>query len=111
MYSNNLIKGTLRLIILRLLSLDRPMYGYELSQKVKELSDGKIALTEGALYPTLHKLEAEGLVTVSKENIGKRIRKYYTVTNSGKEYAEHHATEFVEFVQTMLILLNPGLKK
>ena len=51
------------------------MYGYEITQKVKELTLEKIQITEGALYPTLHALEAEGLVTTKTEYIGKRMRK------------------------------------
>jgi len=60
MYSSELIKGTLKTIILKLLSEEKRMYGYEITQKVKELTGGKIQLTEGALYPTLHALEAQG---------------------------------------------------
>ena len=111
MYSKELLKGTLKTIVLKLLSENGRMYGYEITQKVKELTEGKIVLTEGALYPTLHKLEATGLVVPQTENIGKRIRKYYSVTKSGNEQATSMANEFVEFVQTMLFLLNPKLSK
>ena len=69
MYSKELIRGTLKTIILNLLSENGKMYGYEITQKVKILTDSKIKLTEGALYPTLHKLEAEGFVKTSSENL------------------------------------------
>jgi len=39
------------------------MYGYEIKQHVKQLTEGELAITEGALYPALHKLEARGLLT------------------------------------------------
>ena len=52
---SELIKGTLSLIILSLLSR-RAMYGYEITQKVKEITDGKILLKDGSLYPALHKM-------------------------------------------------------
>ena len=55
MYSKNLIKGTLQTIVLKQLEENGRMYGYEITQKVKEISDHKIEITEGALYPTLHK--------------------------------------------------------
>ncbi|MFY0654148.1 MAG: PadR family transcriptional regulator [Cyclobacteriaceae bacterium] len=109
MYSKELLKGTLKTIVLKLLSENGRMYGYEITQKVKELTNDKIILTEGALYPTLHKLEAEGLVDTQTESVGKRIRKYYSVTAIGDEKATSMANEFVEFVKTMLILLNPQL--
>lgn len=62
MFSSELVKGTLKTIILKLLADNERMYGYEITQKVKELSFDKIQITEGALYPTLHALEGEGLL-------------------------------------------------
>lgn len=78
MASKELIKGTLRIIILRLLSENKRMYGYEMTQRVKELSGNEIELTFGAIYPTLHKLEAEGLLTTKTVIIDSRARKYYS---------------------------------
>ena len=85
------------------------MYGYEITQKVKDLSDGTLVVTEGALYPTLHRLEAEGLVTTDKEHIGKRVRKYYKLTESGQSSVVERIGEFENFVRTMftLLKLNP----
>ena len=111
MYSKELIRGTLKTIILNMLSENGRMYGYELTQKVKILTDSKIKLTEGALYPTLHKLEAEGFVKTTSENINGRTRKYYEVTAKGNTKAADASNEFTEFVQTMLLLLNPQLSK
>ncbi len=109
MYSKELLKGNLQTIILKLLSAQEKMYGYEITQKVKELSEGKITITEGALYPTLHKLEAEGLLQTETVRIGKRIRKYYAITPSGNDRAEARVSEFADFVRTMNILLSPNL--
>ena len=111
MYSNELIKGTLKTIILRLLAENGRMYGYEITQRVKEISSDKIQLTEGALYPSLHKLEAEGFLSTEKIHIGKRVRKYYTLTETGSSMAKERVKEFADFMETMRILLNlnPGL--
>lgn len=106
MYSSELIKGTLKTVILKLLSSHGQMYGYEMTQKVKELTDSKIVITEGALYPLLHQLEAEGVVTTETVNIGKRVRKYYTLTQSGNERAKEKLYEFADFIHTMKILLD-----
>lgn len=106
MYSSELIKGTLKTVILKLLSDTKQMYGYEITQKVKELTDSKIVITEGALYPLLHQLEAEGVVTTETVNIGKRVRKYYTLTQTGNERAKEKIYEFADFIQTMNILLD-----
>src|SRR6185436_757986 len=94
MHSSELLKGTLQTIILKVLKDHGKMYGYEITQRVSELSDGTILLTEGALYPTLHKLEAEGLLKTEVVNIGKRVRKYYTLTATGKGEAKDRVIEF-----------------
>ena len=108
MYSSELIKGTLKTIILKLLSDSDEMYGYELTQRVKELTGGKIQLTEGALYPTLHALEAQGVLTTNVVNVGNRIRKYYSITPTGKQLANDKVNEYADFIHTMTFLL--GLK-
>lgn len=107
MYSKELLKGTLKTIILKLLEENGRMYGYEITKRVKEQTEGKILLTEGALYPTLHKLEAEGLVITEKENIGKRVRKYYSLTPSGTVETNNKLLEFEEFVKVMGLILKP----
>ena len=96
MYSSELIKGTLKTIILNLLKERGRMYGYEITQTVKDMTAGKIQITEGALYPTLHALEADGLVTTESEFIGKRVRKYYTLSPSGKNKTKEKLTAAVE---------------
>jgi len=107
MYSKELLKGTLKTIVLQLLTENDKMYGYEIAKLVKHRSQERILLTEGALYPTLHRLEAEGLVETESIEIGKRMRKYYKLTEPGKEAATQKVSEFDRFVQTMHILLHP----
>ncbi|MDZ4666139.1 MAG: PadR family transcriptional regulator [Bacteroidota bacterium] len=106
MYSSELIKGTLKTIILKLLKENKRMYGYEITQKVKDLTGNKIQLTEGALYPSLHALEAEGILTTETEFIGKRVRKYYTLSEEGKKRSDEKINEFADFMNTMRALLN-----
>lgn len=105
-YSSELIKGTLKTIVLKLLADNNKMYGYEITQRVKELTSDKIQITEGALYPTLHALESEGLLTTETEYIGKRVRKYYSLSPAGKTKSREKLSEFSDFVQTMIFLLD-----
>jgi len=105
MHSSELLKGTLQTIILKLLADQTRMYGYEITQRVKELSEGSIQLTEGALYPTLHRLEAEGFLKTETVEVGKRIRKYYFLTKSGRVSSNERVDEFVSFVKTMRVVL------
>jgi DNA-binding PadR family transcriptional regulator len=106
MYSSELIKGTLKTIVLNLLKDNDKMYGYEITQKVKDLTDNKIQITEGALYPTLHALEKQGDVTVEKVYIGKRVRKYYILTDQGITTVADRVNELSDFMKTMRFLLD-----
>lgn len=105
-YSSELIKGTLKTIVLKLLADNKKMYGYEITQKVKELTFDRIQITEGALYPTLHALESDGLVTTETEFIGKRVRKYYSLSPSGKNKTKEKVSELADFMETMKFLLD-----
>lgn len=109
MHSPELLKGTLQTIILKVLKDHGKMYGYEITQRVTDLSDGRILLTEGALYPTLHKLEAEGLLKTEVVTIGKRVRKYYTLTADGRAIAKDRVIEFLDFIKTMSSVLQVQL--
>ncbi len=106
MYSTELIKGTLKTIVLKQLEQNKRMYGYEITQRVKELTGNRIQITEGALYPTLHALEAEGLVTTETEYIGKRVRKYYSLSSNGQLKIEEKLNELAEFMETLRFLLD-----
>ena len=81
--NSKLFRGSLDTIIIKLLSEQEEMYGYEITQKVKQLTDGNFQITEGALYPALHRLEAKGLLETTTRNIGNRFRKYYKLTEQG----------------------------
>lgn len=106
LYSSELIKGTLKTIVLKQLENNNRMYGYEITQRVKELSLQRIHITEGALYPTLHSLEAEGLVTTEIEYIGKRVRKYYRLNSKGKTAIDEKISELSDFMNTLQFLLD-----
>lgn len=109
MNNSQLYKGSLSLILLKLLEENKRMYGYEMTQKVKEQTNGELIINEGALYPALHKLEADGLVTVSIEHIGNRPRKYYSLTEKGQTETNSRLSELSDFVKHMQLLLNPKL--
>lgn len=107
MGNQKLYKGSLQTIILKLLGEHDKMYGYEITQKVKELTKGELKITEGALYPALHKLEAEGLLDVEVATIGNRLRKYYKLTEQGTKETANRLAQMQEFLNTMQHLVNP----
>lgn len=80
-----LIKGTLSLLILSLLSR-RPMYGYEIATTVARDTGGAFQWKEGSLYPALHRLERDGLIRSAWQGSpGVRRRKYYDLTDGGRD--------------------------
>lgn len=101
------LRGTLKTIVLTLLAGQQRMYGYEITQAVKERTNGQLTLTFGALYPVLHKLEQEGLLITESVEVDGRLRKYYSLTSSGSETAQQKASEFERFVELMRLLLHP----
>lgn len=109
MHSPELLKGTLQTILLKVLKDHGKMYGYEITQRVKELSESRLLLTEGALYPSLHRLEAEGLLKTETVMMGKRVRKYYSLTSTGRSLAKDRVDELVGFIKTMSNVLQVKL--
>jgi len=109
MVSRELLKGSLKSIVLKLLAENRRMYGYEITQKVASLTEGQITLTYGALYPVLHKLEKEGALITESEVINNRNRIYYKLTKTGNETAREKIKELEDFVNTIGMILKPEM--
>ena len=108
MNSKEYIKGTIKTIVLKLLSENDKMYGYQISQKVAELSSKEIKLTYGALYPILYKLESEGLLVTTSEIVDNRARKYYSLTPKGKEIAIEKVSDLQKFTDALKKILQPS---
>jgi len=85
------------------------MYGYEITQRVKDITKNELKITEGALYPLLHRLEANGILEVEMENTGNRVRKYYFLTKAGKKQTKLAIAEIQSFMETLQILVNPKI--
>ena len=107
MSNSKLYKGSLSIIILKLLGNGEKMYGYEITQKVKSLTQGELVITEGALYPALHKLESEGLLTVEVMKVDNRLRKYYKLTGDGKKESVSRLEELQRYIETMQQIVTP----
>jgi PadR family transcriptional regulator, regulatory protein PadR len=110
MYSKELLKGTLSPIILTLLTEHGRMYGYEIFQRVKELSDEKILLKDGSLYPALQKMTKDGLLSHTEEYIGKRVRKYYYLTPKGEKEKILYLAELKDFMATLNKIVFPHFR-
>ncbi|MGF1534265.1 MAG: PadR family transcriptional regulator [Bernardetiaceae bacterium] len=101
MYSKELLKGTLEALVLQVLRSKGRLYGYQIAKEIKAISRDKILISEGSLYPILHRLERENVLTVEREKIGKRVRKYYQLTPEGKTFAAAVTEELADFLRTV----------
>lgn len=102
-----ILKGSLSLIILKLLSENDAMYGYEICQRVKEITAGQMRLTEGALYPALHKLEGEGLLRTHTAVVEGRTRKYYAIVPDQRGQAVSRLAQMQVFLENLQQVLSP----
>lgn len=106
MKKNALYKGTLQNIILKLLASEVKMYGYQLTQRAKELTKGELEMTEGALYPILHKLESDGIIFSEVQNVNGRDRKYYLLTEKGKKQQVAKEEEMKNYIFNLNAIFN-----
>ena len=109
MGNTSLFKGSLTTVVLKLLKEQGQMYGYEITQKVRAATNGKFQITEGALYPTLHKLEAEGILEVEVVKVDNRLRKYYRLTEKGTTETAKKISELQEYLEALqgIVQLKP----
>lgn len=93
--SSDVIRGYNDTIILYLL-LDEPSYGYEISKKIKELSDEKYIIKQTTLYSAFTRMEKNGYIesyTMDVSETGKR-RTYYQITDAGRAYYQEKCNEW-----------------
>src|SRR5579864_6074643 len=85
---SDLVQGTLDLLLLKILTLE-PLHGWAVSQRLKQISGDVLQVSDGSLYPALHKLEQEGWITAEwkTSELGRRA-KYYSLTPSGRGQLE-----------------------
>ena len=92
--TNNFFKT--EMLLLKILET-KERYGYEITQILKELSNGNISLAEGTLYPILYKLVDQEFIEDKKVLIGKRkTRVYYSITTKGKDYLVKLINEYYQ---------------
>jgi DNA-binding PadR family transcriptional regulator len=107
MISSELVKGSLKTIVLKMLKEEGPMHGYAITRKVEELTSGKIKLTYGALYPILHKLESEGALVTASEIHNNRMRIYYSLTPEGHSLVAEKLKEMTDFIESLKWIVEP----
>lgn len=90
----DMVQGTLDLLVLKVIALE-PMHGWAIAQRIRQISGDVLQVGQGALYPSLHKLEQNGWIS-SKWDISDNNRraKYYTLTRAGRKMLQHEAAQW-----------------
>ena len=109
MISKALVAASLKPVILSLLAHGEA-YGYEILQRIEDLSDGSVLWTAGTIYPVLHRLETKGLITAvwRPSQTGPR-RKYYRLTNKGRRMLDQEKREWLDVHKLLVKLWGPEL--
>ena len=91
---SGLVQGTLDLLLLKILALE-PLHGWAISQRLKQVSSDVLQVSDGSLYPALHKLEQEGWITAhwKTSELGRRA-KFYSLTRLGRRHLEKEAANW-----------------
>jgi transcriptional regulator len=91
---NDLVQGTLDLLILKMLALE-PLNGWAISQRLKQVSGDVLQVSDGSLYPALHKLEQEGWITAEwRASENNRRAKFYSLTRLGRRQLERETANW-----------------
>jgi PadR family transcriptional regulator PadR len=107
-FERELMKGVAPIVVLEILSRGR-MYGYELSEALRQRSSGVLTLGLGTLYPLLYNLEAKGLVAAEwEENESKRKRRYYSITSKGKARLAQQKEQWLALQQGVNLVFGFG---
>src|SRR5689334_14057601 len=90
----DLVQGTLDLLILKVLALE-PLHGWAIGQRLRQISSDVLQVSDGSLYPALHKLENAGLVTAEWQlTENNRRAKFYALTRPGRRYLERESANW-----------------
>jgi PadR family transcriptional regulator, regulatory protein PadR len=91
----DLVQGTLDLLILKILALE-PLHGWAIGQRLKQVSGDVLQVSDGSLYPALHKLEQQGWIEAEwKPTENNRRAKFYALTRSGRRQLTKESESWV----------------
>jgi len=95
---SQLLWGTIELLILEVVS-HAPSYGYQITQTVATRSKGEFELKEGSLYPALHRMERQKLLSSFWQEVDGRRRKYYKITSGGQKALAARKEEWLGYAK------------
>ena len=105
---SDLVQGTLDLLLLKILALE-PLHGWAIGQRLRQMSGNVLQVSDGSLYPALHKLEQHGWVSASWQvTENNRRAKYYRLTRPGRRQLEKEAANWDRISTAITRLLDLG---
>lgn len=102
------LNGVPELLVLRLLA-QRPMYGYQIVQAIKDATQSRFEFGEGCVYPILHRLQGQKDLVSKRESVDKRTRVVYHLTEQGAKRLQDTARNWQEIVAAVQAVLQGGL--
>src|SRR3954469_21110556 len=98
---SDLVQGTLDLLVLKILAL-QPLHGWAIGQRLRQVSDDVLKVSDGSLYPTLHKLEQEGWIQAEwRASENNRRAKYYALTRAGRRELERETANWTRLSEAI----------
>lgn len=107
-FSSELVRGSLDLMVLSVLA-DGPKYGYRIAQRLREVSGEMVSMPAGTMYPLLHRLEDDKLISSSWDDSTGRRRKWYRLTPAGRRRLSQQARQWQAYADVVGRLLAPAL--
>ena len=105
---SDLIQGTLDLLILNTIALE-PMHGWAIAKRIQQVSNDVLLVTQGALYPALHRLEQQGWVRGTwRDSETGREAKYYSLTKAGKVQLEKELEQWRRLSNAVVLVISAG---
>src|SRR5437016_12184587 len=103
---NDLLQGTLDLLILKTIALE-PMHGWAIAKRIQQVSKEVLQVTQGALYPALHRLEQQGWVRGAwRESESGREAKFYTLTKAGRLQLDKELEQWQRLSSAVVLVIN-----
>ena len=103
---SDLPQGTLDLLVLQIVALE-PLHGYAIAQRLRQMSRNVVQVTQGTLYPALHRLENRGFLAADWKvsDTGREV-KFYRLTRKGRAYLEAEAASWERLTGAVAAILN-----
>ena len=102
---SDLVQGTLDLLILKIVAIE-PMHGWAIGLRLRQVSGEVLQVSDGSLYPALHKLEHRGWIKAEwKPSQNNRRAKFYALTRAGRRHLEREAAEWTRLSDAITVVV------